>query len=409
MKKSLFALLATVSTLSLAACSSNDAETIGSESADKTVVRFSSWDNEDSLTFQQELVDEFNESQDEIEVKLEAYGNDYDTKITAGMGAGDAPDVMYMWNYPLYHEGLEPLDSYIESEGEGYKENFYETTWNYNSIDDTVYGIPVGFTTHVLFYNKDLFDAAGVAYPTSEWTWADLHQASKELSDPSKNVYGYVLPMQPDPYDFEMYMWSNGASYTNDEGELAGNIDSDESVEVFATFQEMLKDQTAIASEDSGTDEMSAGTAAMLISGAWSIEIFNDAGINYGTVEIPSFGDNESVSILSSSGLGMSAESENKEAAWEFIKFWTNENANKVRIDYELPVLKNVVAEEGLDEDEVKSVFYNMLERSESYTPTSFKVDNWSTLSEDLNLVFEEIFNPTTRTEPKEALEAIIK
>jgi multiple sugar transport system substrate-binding protein len=105
----------------------------------------------------------------------------------------------------------------------------------------------------------------------------------------------------------------------------------------------------------------------------------------------------------------MSAESENKEAAWEFIKFWTNENANKVRIDYELPVLKNVVAEEGLDEDEVKSVFYNMLERSESYTPTSFKVDNWSTLSEDLNLVFEEIFNPTTRTEPKEALEAIIK
>lgn len=409
MKKSLFALLATVSTLSLAACSSNDAETTGSESADKTVVRFSSWDNEESLTFQQELVDEFNESQDEIEVKLEAYGNDYDTKITAGMGAGDAPDVMYMWNYPLYHEGLEPLDSYIESEGEGYKENFYETTWNYNSIDDTVYGIPVGFTTHVLFYNKDLFDAAGVAYPTSDWTWSDLHQASKELSDPSNNVYGYVLPMQPDPYDFEMYLWSNGASYTNDEGELAGNLDSDESVEVFTTFQEMLKDQTAIASEDSGTDEMSAGTAAMLISGAWSIETFNDAGINYGTVEIPSFEGKESVSILSSSGLGMSADSENKEAAWEFIKFWTNENANKVRIDYELPVLKNVVAEEGLEDDEVKSVFYNMLERSDSYAPTSFKVDTWSTLSEDLNLVFEEIFNPTTQMEPKEALEAVIK
>lgn len=409
MRKSLFALLATVSTLSLAACSSNDAETTGSENVDKTVVRFSTWDNEESLTFQQELVDEFNASQDEIEVKLEAYGNEYDTKITAGMGAGDAPDVMYMWNYPLYHEALEPLDTFIDGEGEEYKGNFYETTWSYNSIDDTVYGIPVGFTTHVLFYNKDLFDAAGLAYPTSEWTWDDLHQASKELSDPNKNVYGYVLPMQPDPYDFEMYLWSNGTSYTDEQGELAGNLNSAESVEVFTTFQEMLKDQTAVASEDSGTDEMSAGTAAMLISGAWSIETLNDAGINYGTVEIPSFEGEESVSVLSSSGLAMSADSENKEAAWEFIKFWTNENANKVRIDYELPVLKNVVAEEGLDEDEVKSVFYNMLERSESYTPTSFKVDNWSTLSEDLNLVFEEIFNPTTQMDPTEALDAVIK
>ena len=409
MRKSLFALLATVSTLSLAACSSNDAETTGSENVDKTVVRFSTWDNEESLTFQQELVDEFNASQDEIEVKLEAYGNEYDTKITAGMGAGDAPDVMYMWNYPLYHEALEPLDTFIDGEGEEYKGNFYETTWSYNSIDDTVYGIPVGFTTHVLFYNKDLFDAAGLAYPTSEWTWDDLHQASKELSDPNKTVYGYVLPMQPDPYDFEMYLWSNGTSYTDEQGELAGNLNSAESVEVFTTFQEMLKDQTAVASEDSGTDEMSAGTAAMLISGAWSIETLNDAGINYGTVEIPSFEGEESVSVLSSSGLAMSADSENKEAAWEFIKFWTNENANKVRIDYELPVLKNVVAEEGLDEDEVKSVFYNMLERSESYTPTSFKVDNWSTLSEDLNLVFEEIFNPTTQMDPTEALDAVIK
>ena len=74
-----------------------------------------------------------------------------------------------------------------------------------------------------------------------------------------------------------------------------------------------------------------------------------------------------------------------------------------------MPVLKYVVAEEGLDQDEVKSVFYNMLERSQSYTPTSFKVDNWSTLSEDLNLVFEEIFNPTTQMDPKEALEAVAK
>lgn len=408
MKKKWMFLLAAASTLTLAACSSGNANS-DSATGDKTVIRFSSWDNEDSLTFQQDLVDEFNASQDDIEVKLEAYGNDYDTKITAGMGAGDAPDVMYMWNYPLYSEGLEPLDSYIEKEGAAYKDNFYETTWNYNSIDGKIYGIPVGFTTHVLFYNKDIFDAAGLSYPTAEWTWADLEQASKTISKPDDNVYGYVLPMQPDPYDFEMYLWSNGTSYTDDKGKLDGYVNSPESVEVFTTFQNMLKNKTAVASEDSGTDEMAAGTAAMFISGAWTIDVLKDAGINYGTVPIPNFGTKQSVSVLSSSGLAMSKDSEHKEAAWEFIKFWTNENANKVRIDYELPVLKNVVAEEGLETDEVKSVFYEMLERSKTFVPTSFKVDDWTTLSEDLNLIFEEIFNPTTQMDPKEALDDVTK
>ena len=60
------------------------------------------------------------------------------------MGSGDTPDVVYMWNYPAYADGLEPLDEYIDKEGEEYKDNFYSTLWNYNSFDGTTYGIPVG-------------------------------------------------------------------------------------------------------------------------------------------------------------------------------------------------------------------------------------------------------------------------
>ena len=45
------------------------------------------------------------------------------------MGSGDTPDVMYMWNYPAYYDGLEPLDDYIAEEGDEYKSNFYDTLW----------------------------------------------------------------------------------------------------------------------------------------------------------------------------------------------------------------------------------------------------------------------------------------
>ena len=107
----------------------------------KVKIRFASWDSAEDLEDQQKLVDAFNEQHDDIEVVLEAYGSDFDTKIAAGMGSGDAPDVMYMWNYPDYYEGLEPLDDYLAKEGEDFKADFYETLWNYNSMDGKIYGI----------------------------------------------------------------------------------------------------------------------------------------------------------------------------------------------------------------------------------------------------------------------------
>ena len=102
-------------------------------------IRFATWDNAETLEFQKEMVEKFNKSQDKIQVLIEAYGENYDTKITASMGSSDAPDVMYMWNFPKYSEGLLPLDEMIKKEGDSYKNNFYEALWNYNSVKGNVY------------------------------------------------------------------------------------------------------------------------------------------------------------------------------------------------------------------------------------------------------------------------------
>lgn len=386
----------------LVGCSSTKNES--KDEAGKVQLRFSSWDSDESLTMQQELVDKFNKQNKEIEVTLEAYGSDYDTKIAAGIGAKDAPDVMYMWNYPQYKDALEELDAYIEKEGAEYKENFYETLWNYNSIDENILGIPTGFTTHGVYYNKDLFDKAGIDYPKKDWTWADLAATAKKLTDSKKNEVGYAMMGKPDPYDFEMYLWGNGTTYTNEKGQLKGNLDGQKSIAVFDTFQKMLKDETAIATEGDGTTEMSSGNVGLYINGAWSMNALKEAGINYGLVEIPNFEGQSSASIISSSGLAMSKYSKHKKEAFEFIKFWTNEEANQERIDYELPVLKSVVEKNKLEEDEIKGVFYTMLERSEQFTPTSFKVDNWSDISEKLKLSFEQIFNPSQLDNPQKVL-----
>lgn len=409
MKRKLAAMLilAMTGTMIFSACGSKEED--GKTSDGKVKIRFASWDEAEDVDAQQATVDKFNAEHDDIEVTLEAYGGEFDTKISAGMGSNDMPDVMYMWNYPAYAGGLEPLDSYIEGEGGDYKDNFYDTLWNYNSYDGSTYGIPIGFTTHALFYNKDIFKEAGIAEPTNDWTWDDVKKAAKTITEKCDGKKGFSFQMKPDPYDYEMYLWSNGTAYVNEDGELEGNLNSDEAKEVFAMFQEMEKDEYAVATEKSGTDEFRSGNTAMYVYGSWSINTLKEDGVNFGVVNIPSFDKQPSVSILSSSGISMSKDSKNKEAAWEFIKFWTSEEMNKERIGMELPVLYSVVESEGIMDQPEYAPFYTMLEQSSDYTPASFIYESWSELSESLSLSFERVFNPSAMEDPAEVLDEAVQ
>ena len=373
----------------------------------KTTIRFASWDTADDVDAQQKMVDKFNEEHPDIQVVLEAYGSDFDTKISASMGSGDAPDVMYMWNYPAYHEGLEPLDSYIEKEGEEYKKNFYSTLWNYNSYDGQIYGLPVGFTTHCVYYNKDLFEKAGVEEPKDGWTWEDLEEKAKKINE-ATGVKGFSFSMKPDPYDYEMYLWSNGTAYCDKEGKMEGYINSDKALETYKMFQDMAKDGYAVATEKSGSDEFESGQTAMFVYGAWAVKKYTEAGVNFGLAKLPSFGMEKSASILSSSGVAIAKSSKNKEAAWEFVKYWTDEENNKSRIGTEFPVLVSVVESEKILDKPEYAPFYEMLDQSGEYTPASFIMDKWSEVSEKLELAFEEMYNPSSLMDVKEAISSVL-
>lgn len=389
---------------------STEKSTSKDKATQKVSIRFATWDADETLNMQQKIVDKFKSDNPNINVTLEGYGNDYDTKIAAGIGAKDAPDVMYMWNYPQYGGALEPLDSYIEKEGKDYKDNFYEALWNYNSSNGKVLGLPVGYTTHVVYYNKDIFDKAGVAYPKDGWTWQDLQDAAKKLTNKSQKVYGFAFSGKPDPYDFEMHLWNNGTQYVGKDSKLEGNLNSTKAVETLSMFQNMEKQGIAIASEGSGEDEMKSGKAAMFINGSWSMDVLKTAGIKFAVATLPVFESGKKpISIISSSGVAISNTSKNKDAAWKFAKYWTSEEANKTRIGYEIPVLKSVAKSQNLLTDSTYSVFYTMLNQSQGYTPSSFIYSKWSELSEKLSLVFEQVFNSTSYKDPKTALDEAVK
>lgn len=400
LKKLLAATLITAISVALIGCGKN----VSNTQDGKTKIRFATWDNAETLDFQQEMVSKFNAQSDTVEVVLESYGDNYDTKITASMGSNDAPDVMYMWNYPKYGAGLLPLDDLIASEGAEYKGNFFETLWNYNSIGGATLGIPVGFTTHVLYYNKALFDQAGVAYPTDAWTWEDVRLAAEKITNAESKTYGIAFPIKPDPYDYEMFAWSNGGAFVDAQGNVAGVLDSVETTAPFQYFQDMMKDGFAVGTEDYGESSFLINKVGMFINGAWSIKSFDDAGLNYGVQVLPRFdAANPAASILSSSGVAISKTTKNQEAAWEFVKYWTGDEMNKERIGYELPVLKSVAETEKLTTDETYSKFYTMLEQSSQFMPASFINDDWATLSDKIGLALEGVLNSNSFRNSQEA------
>ncbi len=112
--------------------------------------------------------------------------DDYFTKLKTLWAGGDPkaiPDVLFLWPTPSYAATgvLENLQPYIEKSGYDLKD-YWPYLLDSARYNGQVYGLPRDIEAHALYYNKKLFDAAGVAYPTDKWTWDDLVAAAQKLT-----------------------------------------------------------------------------------------------------------------------------------------------------------------------------------------------------------------------------------
>ncbi len=170
---SLLLILAISFAMLLSACGNSEKSSSQGKSGEK-VLRFATWDTGESLKYQQDIAKKFEKANPGVKVQVEAYADGFEDKLAASFGAKNPPDVMYMWNYPDYYKSLEPLDDYVNKDS-SFKttfDDFYTNILNYHKFKNTTYGFPIGFTTRVIYYNKKLFQEAGVPLPTSGWTGA---------------------------------------------------------------------------------------------------------------------------------------------------------------------------------------------------------------------------------------------
>ncbi|MGG4343377.1 ABC transporter substrate-binding protein [Paenibacillus lautus] len=366
----------------------------GNASGAATTLRFATWDTGDALKIEQEIAKKFEESHPGTKVQVEAYADGFDQKLAAGFGAANPPDVMYMWDFPTYHQSLEPLDSYASKDEDLNIDDFYQGLFNYGKIDNQLYGIPAGFTTRVVYYNKKMFDDAGIAYPSDGWTWTEFQENAQKLTDKSKKQYGFGVRAENDTYDLQGFVWSNGGSFISEDGTtIEGYMNSKETAEAIQMLGDMLKNGSAVLTggkgQQSGEDIFKAGKIAMWESGIWPLESFREAGIDVGTVEMPAFEGKPVKGVLAESALSIAKDSKNKDLAWEFIKFYVSDEAIKMRVA-DLPVRISVVNELKKDQDPLYKPYYTMLERSDN-TPAFLLNPKWNEVNRQLSAAVESV------------------
>lgn len=303
-------------------------------------IRFATWGSESEIETNEKVIAAFEELHPGVTVELEYIPEDYETKIDTLIAGGAAPDVIYGHPYQLrkwYAKGaLLDLTDLYEDKGLN-DEEVYNTTFYKNfEYDGAKVGTINGQDIILLYYNKDLFDAAGVDYPSEDWTWDDFLAAAQKLTvkEGDKTVqYGVSLD---DWYPTaEMFIWGFGGQIVDDQyaNDAKITIDSPETVAGLQFMSDLINKHGVSPTPEGAAvfgGSFEAGNVAMKFDGAWAPVFLKDVeGLNWDMMLVPSGSAGRGTPVLYA-GYGVYAESENTELAKEFAAFMQAEEGQRI-------------------------------------------------------------------------------
>lgn len=359
MKKMLFPVLL-IAALLLSGCGGQTPpEAVPSEggqpAAEAVELKFMLWGAPEELAVWNAIVDEFQAQNPGIKVNVEVSDwTAYWEKLKTMLAAGTPPDLFAM-DAPYYLDYqtrgvLKNLQPYVDANPDMLQGVYPQTLEAYKTAGG-YFGLPRDFQTIVLFYNKDMFDKAGVAYPTADWTYDDLRQASKDLTmdtngDGVADQYGFTADLWDMELAWSSAIWAHGGDILSADHTqtLIGEPAARQAWQVFhdMMFQDKsMPDVNTAASY--GLDLFQAGIAAMTPIGHWAVPGYNAANFQWDVAPMPK-GPAGSATSVNSAGFVVAEASEHPEEAFEFIKFVLSQSGQTrlTELGFAIPVLKSV-------------------------------------------------------------------
>ncbi len=334
--------------LTLTACSSGDEPAASSggatsSAAEPVTITYSNFisngGNEENLAA---IVSAFEAENPNITVDVTTLPYaDYFTALQTDLAAGTTADVFDIEyaTYPTYQDAgaFAPLEGVDTSVYRGDVAAAYQT-------DGVSYALPTSFSTVVLYFNKDLFDAAGLDYPTSDWTWEDEKAAAEALTDADAGVWGDYQPISY--YEFYKALVQAGGQFLSNDGTSVA-FDSPEGIAAAQWLVGKSGTTMPTAEQGAGTPDFDTslwadGKLAMWHSGIWMFGAAADSDFAWDIAVEP--GDAQNASAVFSNAVAVSANSEHKDAAQKFAEFLTSSQVmvdTRLSAGWELPAISD--------------------------------------------------------------------
>lgn len=436
-RKVLVRVLAICLLFTLGAALAQSASTTSQEPAELT---FAFWGSPAQKEAVESMIADFMEAYPHIQVRAEHVPTAYEERMSTMVAAGNPPDVAYLGEalaFPWAEEGvILDLTPFFQEDPEA--ANRLEKTY-YRYGEDKILGTNTAAEIINIFYNKELFDAADVAYPPSRaeeaWAWDEFVEVAKRLTKDNRGRDATQPDFDPDnietygvafPHAWIAYVpliYSNGGSFANEEGtELL--LNQPEAVEVLQKLQDLIyvhhvAPTPAQASVMPSTDVMMmTGMVAMDINGHWKVLDYGQLDFEWSVGVLPYF--EEPVTIIFGAPTVIFAATRYPDAAFEFYKFHNRpEYVDLFRKGLWMPlqleyytepeeISEWLESEEGVYPPEARDVFVDYTLNHTPYQPPSYWLRNWGQIiSEAVNPAMELLW--TGGASAQEAMDQAVR
>jgi multiple sugar transport system substrate-binding protein len=227
-------------------------------------------------------------------------------KLSAAFAGNDYPDISYAfgsWASQLEASGRTlDITKQVAQPAVKWQEFTGAARATAQPTGKKTIGFPAVVDNLSLLYNKTVFDKAGVAYPTANWTWDDFRAAAKKITNAATQTYGYgysVSGSEETTWQFWPHLWQNGGSILSSDKKTA-TFDSKAGVDALTFLRDMAVTDKSVYLDQTDTkfaDLFVSNRIGMITSGPWELSDLKTGGTKYGVVQLPGTnGDHETVS-----------------------------------------------------------------------------------------------------------------
>lgn len=347
------------------------------------------WENEGHQMTLDQLIQEYNGSQDQYAVTAKYVPfADFKKQLSIGASADELPDIAILDSPD--HASYVDMGIFEDLTGKFDVGNYYEGTVNSCTVDGKLYGVPFGANCLALYYNEDMLTGAGASVPT---TWDELMETAKALTTDSVSGLAFCsVQNEEGTFNFAPWLWSTGAT--------SYDINNENGIRALTFIQDLINEGVMSKecinwTQGDVMNQFISGNVAMMVNGPWQIPTMQSEApdLNWKVTLIPK--DAEYTSVLGGENYAV-INGGNVDGALDFLTYATSEEKVKFMMNqFGYISADKTIAESQFDADSPYQPFVEEL----NYAMPRGPLAEWPSVSDAISLAFNQVITGTATPE----------